>query len=42
MLAKGHMSERYYYIETDGMVYLVEQAGGWILPPQTEEIPFPL
>ncbi len=34
------MSERYYYIETDGMVYLVEQGNRWVLPTLPEEIPF--
>lgn len=35
------MSERYYYIETDGMVYLVERAKRWSLPHSPQEIPFP-
>ena len=34
------MSERYYYIETDGMVYLVERADRLALPMSPEEIPF--
>ena len=34
------MSERYYYIETDGMVYLVERGKRWTLPTLPEEIPF--
>jgi ADP-ribose pyrophosphatase YjhB (NUDIX family) len=34
------MSERYYYIETDGMIYLVQRAGLWTLPQTPQEIPF--
>jgi ADP-ribose pyrophosphatase YjhB (NUDIX family) len=34
------MSEHFYYIETDGMLYLVEQGDRWVLPSSPQEIPF--
>ena len=33
------MSERYYYIESDGMVYLIKPGERWTLPSDSDEIP---
>ncbi len=34
------MGKPYYYIETDGMVYLVQRDDRWTLPHSPQEIPF--